>query len=358
MPATTRALRSKILSVDDIPVNRFVIRELLEPLGFEVVDAASGTEALERATREEYALILLDVMMPGLDGIDTLERLRRIPHSANTPTILVTAAARDTARIERAFSLGAVDYIEKPIAPEILRGKVQSMVALHEAHRALALKDRYIAILAHDLRSPLQTIIGSTHLVQRSEERATAVRATERIMRATERMTTMIRDLLDHARESAAELSLTPEPTDLGVLCRQIVEEFEVAEPERRIELHVTGNVEGEWDARRLYQATSNLLSNATHHGEGQVLLTVVDRGDAVDLSVFNAGTPISPALIPTLFQPFRRGHSDAEGVGLGLHIVDVIAQKHHGRVVVTSTAAGTTFLLQLPKRQPVDAPS
>ena len=154
-----------VLSVDDLAANRLVIRALLEPLGVQVNDAASGSEALKLAARKEFAVAIVDVMMPDMDGFETLTRLRASPRSAATPVILITAGDMEIAAIERAYKLGAVDWIAKPIAPGILRGKVRAFIALYEVNRqiraqdaALAAKNRHVAVLAHDLRNPLSTI--------------------------------------------------------------------------------------------------------------------------------------------------------------------------------------------------------
>jgi two-component system, sensor histidine kinase and response regulator len=352
--------RPKILSVDDHASNRLAMRELLEPLGYEVVDAASGHEAIARAADDEFALFVLDVMMPGLDGLDTLSRLRQTAKFPHTPTILVTAMDSDPQRLERAYALGVVDYIEKPIAVEVLRGKVRALVALYEVNRqlrardaALAMKDRHIAILAHDLRNPLNTILGAAQVTLRSNDLAAAHRAGERVVRAANRMVAMIRDLLDHARAAAGRLSISREPLDLGALTRELIEEFEVADPNRHISLEVLGDVHGDWDVARVYQALSNLVGNATHYGGGRAGVTLADRGEAVEVAVVNVGPPIPPDLLPTLFQPFKRGHDDGMGLGLGLYIVDLIARAHGGTVTVESNLArGTTFLLRLPREE------
>jgi signal transduction histidine kinase len=351
----------KILSVDDHAANRLVMRELLAPLGYEVVDAASGPEAIARAAEDEFALFLLDVMMPGLDGLDTLASLRQTAKVPHTPAILVTAMDRDPQRLERAYALGVVDYIEKPVTPVVLRGKVRALVALYEVNRqlrardvALAMKDRHIAILAHDLRNPLNTVLGAAQVMLRSDDIAAAHRAGERVARAANRMVAMIRDLLDHARAAAGGLSISPEPVDLGALSRELVEEFEVADPNRNISLEVTGDVHGEWDVARLYQALSNLIGNATHYGGGRARVILADHGESVEIAVINVGPPIPADLLPTLFQPFKRGHHDGMGLGLGLYIVDLIARSHGGAVTVDSgLARGTTFVLRLPRRPP-----
>jgi signal transduction histidine kinase len=349
----------KILSVDDNESNLFVIRQLIEPLGYEVVDASSGREAIALAEREEFALFLLDVMMPELDGLDTLERLRKTTKATETPVILITAAGWDRARVERAYSLGAVDYLEKPIPVEVLRGKVKAMVALSESNRALRardaalmMKDRHIAILAHDLRTPLQTVVASAQILLRATPTPAARLGGERILKAAQRMSVMVKDILEQAREGGGELPMSPEPMSLGLVCRELVDDLEVSQPTGRIALAVTGNDRGEWDRARLSQAITNLLENALRHGRGEIRLNVDDRGDEVEIAVFSEGAPVPEAQICELVQPFKQGQTGGDGVGLGLYVVDLIARLHGGKLAVTATERGNTFAIRVPRKQ------
>jgi signal transduction histidine kinase len=348
----------KILSVDDTPANLLAIRAVLEPLGYEIRDAQSGEEALSLAARDEFAVILLDVMMAGMDGLQTLARLQRTPRVAEVPVILVTAMNLDLETVSRAYTLGAVDYIVKPVAPEIVRGKVRALVSLYEINEelrardaALASKDRHMAVLAHDLRNPLNTIAAGMSLLLKAELPPSTRRIGERVAGAAARMNTMIRDLLDHSRVVAGALSISRAPVDLSRLCGDLVADFEVADPEQTIQLSIAGNVRGEWDAARIYQALSNLVGNATRYGHGRAEIILDGRGRGVEIAVRNDGPPISPDLMPLLFEPFERGANDGPGLGLGLHIVRVIAEAHGGEVSVESSEErGTTFMLRLPR--------
>ena len=245
---TTKLSTAKILSVDDTPVNLLVMREVIGPLGYEVIDAHSGQEALELSAQHDFALFVLDVMMPGIDGLETLARLRKTPIRHKRQPSLSPPAQHDRATLERAYALGAVDYIEKPIAAPVLRGKVRALVSLWEVTQELrardaelAAKDRDIAILAHDLRNPLSTVLGAAQLTLHTEDLAAAKRAAERALKAGGRMTNMIRDLLDHARASGGALPMSPEPVDLGALAHELAQEFHVADPTRQISVSVLG---------------------------------------------------------------------------------------------------------------------
>ena len=201
-----------------------------------MVTAASGGVALTRAVETEFALIILDVMMPGMDGFETLERLKRIPSLDRTPVMLLSAHDPEPRAIEHAYAAGAADCLVKPIAPDVLRAKIQVFVALYnrgqELRRretALAAKDRHIAILAHDLRAPLAAVAMTAELLRRKLQATHPERLVDRILLNTKRVDLMIRDLLDFARIGAAGLPIAARPMDLAELCRSLVTDLSSA---------------------------------------------------------------------------------------------------------------------------------
>jgi two-component system, sensor histidine kinase and response regulator len=351
--------RPKILSIDDREGNLLAMQALLEPLDLEVVSAASGQEALALARRNEFAVILLDVMMPEMDGFEVLERLRAMEPSWLTPVILVTARNTELAEVRRAYTLGAVDFVSKPVAVEVLQAKVRVFVTLWQAYQelrerdaALAIKDRHIAVLAHDLATPLNTLALATRSLLRSPADERAGRTLDRVRRSVERMTTMVRDLLDFARAGRGSMPIRRATMDLGSLCQEMIEDLESAEDQPVIELTTTGDLVGEWDRVRLQQALSNLIGNAVRYGRGR--LSVAIRGNdpaQVEVSVYNDGPPVPEALLSVIFEPFERGNAGGAGLGLGLYIVKMIATAHGGDVSITSAAdVGTTVVLRLPR--------
>jgi len=348
-----------VLVVDDTPGNLFAFRELLGPVGHRIVEATSGDAAIALAARQDFAAILLDVMMPGMDGFETLSRMREGALITSTPVIMITARELSRAELDRAYALGVIDFLTKPVYPEVLRGKVASCVSLYLANRelrrreaALTMKDRQIAVLAHDLRNPLNTVTAAVQLLERVPEpdRMKREELQARIHRGLNRMEGMIRDLLDYARAGSGAIPIEREQMDLAELARDVADEFKLADPDRRIDLARSGNTRGAWDRARLYQALANLVGNATRYGRGNAAVAVVRDDDHVQISVHNDGPPISPDLLPFIFEPFKRGDGDGVGLGLGLYIVRAIAEAHHGDVKVVSSAdVGTTFTLRLP---------
>jgi len=357
MPVSPRAA---ILAVDDVPANLLALSAILEPLDSKLVEVRSGAEALDAAAREEFAVILLDVSMPELDGFETLTRLRAIPLARQTPVVLVTAYTLDPAAMDRVRGMGSVDYILKPIPPELLRSKVAAMVALHLRGKellllndALSAKDRCIAMLAHDLRNPLSAIGTGAALLQRTSPDPHARGVAERIARGVSRMDKMIGDLTDYARAGLGEIPTTPAPMDVGDLCRELIDEFQQSDAARPIALACAGELVGDWDGARLHQALSNLVGNALRYGTDAVSVNARGTDTHVEVSVHNAGAPIPPDVLPVIFEPFERGAQHQLGLGLGLYIVREIARAHGGNVSVASTAEdGTTFAMRLPRQR------
>ena len=342
---------ASILAVDDHPANLLALSAIIEPLEARLVTAASGREALERAAQEEFAVILLDVMMPEMDGFETLSRLRAQPASMHTPVILVTAYELNPRAMDKVRGMGLVDYILKPIEPELLRSKVAALVALHKRGEALEAKDRGIAMLAHDLQNPLTVVTTSTSLLLRANLDPRLRNAAERISRGAARMSEMVRALTDYARAGLGAMPITAARMDLGDLCRELVRDVVQTDSARGIELSCAGDLDCEWDRHRLHQALSNLVSNAFRYGAGDVIVRAQGDQSHVEISVHNGGEPIPPQLLPVIFRPFERGEKSRGGLGLGLFIVHEIARAHGGDVSVTSSVdSGTTFTVRLPR--------
>jgi two-component system sensor histidine kinase/response regulator len=347
-----------ILMVDDHPPNLVALEATLDPLGETLIAARSGRQALAEVEKHDFALILLDVRMADMDGFETAQLIRQHERARETPIIFVTAIHTETHYARQGYSLGAVDYIYKPYDPDLLRDKVRSFVALYRerharlsAESALQMKDLILGVLGHDLRNPVTAICASADMLWRDETAEDKRAALMRISGSAHRMDRMVRALVDYARTyfgGAIPLFVTPDKMDR--ICRRVVEEVQATHPGATIELQVTGNVEGAWDADRVSQAVINLAVNAVDHSQGAVTVDVVGGADEVAVTVSNDGV-FPEALRKTLFQPFRKGDQGGRGLGLGLFIVREIVLAHGGRVeLVTSDAGKTRFTLWWPR--------
>lgn len=369
-PVTLRMNLPAILVVDDHPANILAMESVLAPLPFKTVAAASGAEALRRAQAEEFVLILMDVHMPELDGFETVERLRTTDGAREAPVVFLTAVRDTPEDARRAYALGAADYVTKPFDPDVLRAKVLALVSLYTRGRREErarreemdrLKDLFLGAIGHDLRNPLNAIVMGAKLLRIGDNGSAASRVSvvERIERSARRMNEIIDDMLHLVRDRfAGEMPLHLASTDLEAVCRPVLAEMRTLHPEREIDLDVRGDPCGVWEAAKLARIVSNLVGNALKHArEGAVRVTIEGDAESVVLAVHNRGPAISPDVLPRLFEPFRRGNTRAEGVGLGLYIVREIARAHGGKVEVRSDAdEGTTFIVTLPRMPPATA--
>jgi PAS domain S-box-containing protein len=236
-----------------------------------------------------------------------------------------------------------------------LRDLTERKRAEAESREREAFRERFIGILGHDLRSPLQGILGSAgqlkHRLVSEEDR----RSAGRISSSAKRMSRMIDELLDLTRgRMGGGIPVHPRPTDAAQTCQQVVEETRAAWPARNILLEVQGDVTGQFDPDRLAQLLSNLTVNALVHGapDRPVLVSAAAKGERVALEVHNEGSPIPESDRELIFDPFRIGAGGAPtGLGLGLYIAREIARAHGGELEVESSAErGTTFRAVLPR--------
>ncbi|MFY0581741.1 sensor histidine kinase [Cystobacter fuscus] len=223
-------------------------------------------------------------------------------------------------------------------------------------------EQQLIGIVSHDLRNPLSAItLGAQALLRRETLDAHATRTAVRILSSAERGTRMVRDLLDFTQARlGGGLPIRPEPMDLHLLTRQVLDEVQMSFPERDFQLLQQGEGRGEWDGDRMAQLLTNLLTNAAKYSPAGTPITVSTRGGppGVELEVRNGGTPIAPEVLTRLFQPMQRGEGPgttaSRSVGLGLYIVKHIVDVHGGHIDVSSTEEdGTTFHVHLPRRPP-----
>jgi phosphoserine phosphatase RsbU/P len=239
-------------------------------------------------------------------------------------------------------------------------GVVSSFSDITEHKRRAEFEQQLIGIVSHDLRNPLSAILMGAQLILQQEDSTERVRkGAARIASSAERASRLITDLLDftQARLSGG-LRVERRPVDFHVVTRQVLDEIQMAWPERELRCEQSGDGAGHWDGDRLAQIVTNLVTNALRHGAPASPVRVVTSGEASDvtLQVHNQGRPIPPELLPHLFEAMQRGARGsvaraAGGVGLGLFIVDQIARAHEGTVaVISSHDAGTTFTVRLPR--------
>ncbi len=393
-----------ILVVDDNQTNLVAIEAALLPLGRKLVLAHSGIEALARLLEQDFALIILDVAMPGLDGFETAKLVRSRDRSRTTPIIFVTGLSWQDDAMLRGYELGAFDFLLKPIRAEVLRAKASVFVQLQE--RTLELqqkadelrteqarnhereliaqrkrfeaevlekqmaqlaetdrrKDEFLAILSHELRNPLQPLQTAVEVLEHDPHAPVPERVRGIIQRQVHHITRLVDDLLDISRLNAGRLELRREPVALETIVEEAVTTCRTAVDARR---HVVDTVAGPTavvygDPIRLVQVIVNLMNNAVKYTDpgGKIRIEHgVDAGFGV-VRVIDNGKGIPAPLIPTIFDMFiqERTTSDgAGGLGLGLGLVKRLVEMHGGEVRAASegTGRGSTFEIRLALADP-----
>ena len=355
-----------ILVVDDVEQNLIAIEALLARPGVTVLKANSGLAALEILLVQEVALILLDVQMPNMNGFELAELVRGNPQTRAIPLIFMTAAINEPQRSFRGYQAGAVDFLYKPVEPDILRSKVNVFVELfaqkkqlssqlEELRQALRVNEMFTAVLGHDLRNPLAAVLNGAELLllMSSDKKVGAVAS--RIRSSARRMEKMVSQLLDVARIRAGGVALELGSGDYALVCRRIADELKQAGHANPVQIDATGSTDGVFDPHRIGQVLSNLLGNALQHGEADGSVTVrIDGTDPAQLTlaVHNRGA-MPEAVLEQAFTPFRPGRDarSQPGLGLGLYIAKYFVDAHGGSITLgSSEAEGTTFTIRLPR--------
>ena len=364
-----------VLAVDDVPENLVALATLLRRPGMRLVEARSGNEALEALLEQDFALALIDVNMPGMDGFELVELMRGSQRTSGVPVIFLTAAVPDAGRVFQGYEAGAVDFLFKPIHPHLLVSKVEVFTELHRQKRKLSrqveqirqaqvMSDVFVGVLGHDLRNPLSSIVASGSLLELKPGDPESVRKRARaILRASWRMERLIQHVLAFAvARVKGSIPVSLADADLSAIAQHFVADLEAAVAER-VRFEVLGDAKGRWDPDRIAQVVSNLVDNAVEHGDPAAPIVIsIDGSEAnrVLLAIRNGGV-IPETALEDLFSPFKRNAKSRRGIGLGLYIVSLIARAHGGEIVVRSNAAaGTTFEVRLPRHPtpPADEPT
>jgi len=362
----TRIVAS-VLMVDDRPENLLALEAILKPLAVRLVKARSGEEALLHLLRETFAVILLDVQMPRLDGLQTAELIKQREQTRHIPIIFITALSRETAYIFKGYAHGAVDYLLKPIDPEILRAKVRVFCDLFvrgEKIRRQATdsesKDVFLASVIHELQTPLAAAKAQAqlalHQLSDRQEVGTA-RALRIVSRNIDRLTRLVSDLLDMNRLENGKLELHPEEFDLASLLEEVRARMQVLGERHSIRLQAPERLPIVADRDRVDQVIANLLANAIRYSPegGPIEIKAERMSEAVQITVSDRGLGVPKEHQQLIFERFGRAHGHSfAGLGLGLTISKSIVERHGGKIWVESTGKpgdGSTFHVELPSR-------
>ncbi len=380
--------KTNILLVDDVAENLIALEAILDKLNLNIVKATSGSEALRYLLEYDFAMILLDIHMPAMNGLDTAKLIRLRERSKNTPIIFLTAYQTEEMDVLQAYSVGAVDFLLKPVIPEILLYKVEVFLNLFNHNKMLAAQtqqleeinieleqqlkliqrlnsrledaneqlEAFVYSTTHDLRAPLRIIqsFGKTvlekHLNGLSEEGRDYL---ERMMNKAHSMSQLIDDLLKLAYASQSEINR--QDVDLSGIVHEIMEELQNLSRERHVEVRIQPHVMASADKDLIKIALDNLLRNAwkfTSKGEKTIIefSTLQHQNQQVYL-VRDNGVGFNMEQSEKLFKPFQRLHNKNEfdGTGIGLTIVRRIIERHGGHIWFEAAVNyGVTFYFTL----------
>ncbi len=366
------------LLVDDLEENLLSLEALLRSDDIVLLKARSGPEALELLLKHEVALALLDVHMPGMDGFELAELMRGNQRARHVPIIFLTAGAADRQRRFRGYEAGAVDFLHKPIEPDILRSKATVFRELYYQRRQLARqrdelktyaealteadrrKDEFLAMLAHELRNPLMPIRNGLQIMRISTDQ----REFEEIRNIMDRQVThlvrLIDDLLDVSRVSRGKIELRKEVVSVE---KAVQAAIEVSRPLIELGKHTFTTdipLEPLWieaDLTRIAQVLSNLLNNAAKYtpAGGGIALTIVRQADEVVIAVADNGVGIPQDMLPKIFELFTQVKNGSEhsrgGLGIGLALSKQLTEMHGGSIFAESAGVGkgSVFAVRLP---------
>ncbi len=387
-PAEVLDDRVNILLVDDQPANLVALEAMLQGLGQNLIKADSGREALKWLLTHEFAVILLDVKMPDMDGFETAALIRQRDKSRHTPILFLTAADNSQNHAVRGYAVGAVDYLVKPVVPEFVRSKVAVFVELAKKSELLRRQTQLLAeseqaalelaetraelvrdlehknrelesfsyAVSHDLRAPLRRIDNFSRAILESQADKLdepGRRYLDRVREASQQMAQLIDDVLHLSRVTRAELR--EQDVDLSSLAQLILNRLRESEPARKVDVKIRPGVVVTGDGQLLRIALENLFENAwkftSKQPESRIEFGVTQASGEPTYFVRDNGAGFNMTYVDRLFGPFQRLHAQGEfpGSGIGLATVQRIIHRNGGRVWAEGLVGqGATFQFTL----------
>ena len=391
-------IQAKLLIVDDLPENLLALEALIKREDRIVYKALSADEALSLLLQHEFAMAILDVQMPGMNGFELAELMRGTAKTKNIPIVFVSAAGREMNYAFKGYESGAVDFLHKPLDIPAVKSKVNVFVELYrqskamkqqvealeqsrreqetllaqlqltqvELEHAVRMRDDFMSIVSHEVRTPLNGLILETQLRKMHLARDNAAAFTmdkmhamvERDERQIQSLIRLIDDMLDVSRIRTGKLSIRPAQFDLTQTVAQLLQSLaaQISAAQSAVNFNPGPPVVGQWDEFRVEQVISNLLTNALRYGAKKPIdVSVYIDGDQAVIDVRDQGIGISEENQLRVFQQFERvsaSHVTA-GLGLGLFISEQIVAAHSGTITVQSALGeGALFRVCLPLAQ------
>ncbi|MGK5061965.1 hybrid sensor histidine kinase/response regulator [Janthinobacterium sp. LB3P112] len=386
---------TKLLIVDDLPENLRALNALIRESDRSVYQASSGEEALALLLEHDFALAILDVQMPEMDGFELAQLMRGTEKTRHIPIVFVTAAGKEMNFSFQGYESGAVDFLHKPLDINAVQSKVNVFVALHqqrsetrrqvqalehsrqqqeallkelratqaELQRSLRLRDEFMSMVAHELRTPLNTLFLETQMRTVNLERGNLTafepeKLGKMVARDGRQICSMVRlidDMLDVSRITSGKLSIRRVAVDLTSLVHRVADDLApyAATTGSVLQVQAVESIEGFWDAFRVEQIVVNLISNAVRYGQGQpVEISLARTQNSAVIEVRDHGIGINARDQERIFDAFERViHQDRTGgLGLGLFITKQLVDAHGGAITLQSQPGnGALFSVTLP---------
>ena len=357
----------RVLVVDDQPSNLRIISALLSRHGYSVYTADSGEDALERLEQQPADLVLLDMMMPGMDGFELLQEIRENPAWSGLPVVFLTAA-HDRDLLLRAFDSGAVDYVTKPFMPEELLARVQAHIGLKLARdrleRVARERQELVNLVAHDLKNPLTSIFFASDLLLTGQTREERIpRYLQMVRESAEDALGYIRRYLETQAPAHSHAASGPARAALAELVRWVEQRYALQMEDRGARLRIVSvsDVEVAIDPLVLRQVAENLVTNAMKYApESDLDITCRPGAPGYwQLVLEDRGPGIPPSRQRELFKPFVRMHEggnpeiDSNSTGLGLSLAKQIIANAGGQLWYEDReGGGSRFVLELAERK------
>ncbi len=375
-----------ILCVDDIEANLELLESILLPRGYTVVSAAGGKDALGKLRNQAIDLVLLDVMMPGMDGFEVCRQIKNDEKLRSIPVIMITALAAKEDRI-RGIEAGAEEFLSKPFDQTEALARIKMLLKVKElddertrAAQALqvsndrlreleALRDSLVHMVIHDLRNPLTVIINFAHFLETAEREQLSEKGRKYvgyIIKSTDFLIEMTSSMLDVSKMESGQMQLKLEACDLGAIAREVVSRLEALKGKTQITLAPPGQpVHVIGDAQLLSRLFQNLVGNALKFvpaDTGSIDIAVESKGGRIRCAVRDNGPGIPPEHQEKVFDKFWQAQAREQGFkyssGLGLTFCKMVVGAHGGRIGVESAVgAGSTFWFELPQDGPPPVP-